>query len=201
MESLAYAHLVLAFESPEPPVFQRADGLNWKKLSSKAFFSLLSIAMISSVLSAAAITQAADLGFGSSGTEVALVQKRLQTLGYLGPVRIYGKFRELTKSALIRFQYDRGLRADGIVGPSTRAALFGTPHAGGGGVKKTLAFGSRGSEVTRVQKRLQALGYLGAVYKYGSFRELTRDAVKRFQRDRGLRADGVVGANTRAALF
>ena len=63
---------------------------------------------------------------GSRGTDVADVQTRLRELGYIpGPVD--GIFGRMTEETVIRFQRDRGLTPDGIVGPITYKALF---HSG-----------------------------------------------------------------------
>ncbi|HWQ51020.1 MAG TPA: spore cortex-lytic enzyme [Terriglobales bacterium] len=59
--------------------------------------------------------------------------------------------------------------------------------------------GSRGNEVTQVQKKLAALGY-GVGAADGVFGSKTLAAVKQFQRDRGLTADGIVGPQTLKAL-
>lgn len=60
-------------------------------------------------------------------------------------------------------------------------------------------YGYRGVEVVQIQKKLKSLGYYNGdtdgVYGTG-----TKNAVVRFQRDRGLTADGIVGANTLRAL-
>lgn len=62
-----------------------------------------------------------------------------------------------------------------------------------------LRSGSTGEEVVALQTRLQELGYLtGAVD--GQFGPATREAVAAFQRQNGLDADGIVGAQTREAL-
>jgi peptidoglycan hydrolase-like protein with peptidoglycan-binding domain len=62
-----------------------------------------------------------------------------------------------------------------------------------------ISLGSKGSDVTALQQRLIALGFpLGA--SDGVFGTGTRDAVVAFQRQRGLPADGVVGAGTWQAL-
>jgi len=51
------------------------------------------------------------------------IQRRLKTLGYAaGPVD--GIAGRLTRRAIVSFQTDNGLRADGIAGPETIAALF-----------------------------------------------------------------------------
>ena len=62
-----------------------------------------------------------------------------------------------------------------------------------------LEVGSSGSNVTKVQQRLIQYGYLDGAAD-GVFGQATYDAVVWFQRKNGLRADGVVGAATAAAL-
>ncbi len=56
-------------------------------------------------------------------------------------------------------------------------------------------YGSRGEEVRQIQKKLKSLGYYtGAVD--GIYGTKTRDAVKAFQRECGLTADGIAGPKT-----
>jgi N-acetylmuramoyl-L-alanine amidase len=63
-----------------------------------------------------------------------------------------------------------------------------------------LEVGSRGGDVTAVQKKLIQWGYLTGAAD-GRYGEKTRQAVIAFQRRNGLDADGIVGAETRAVLF
>ncbi len=62
-----------------------------------------------------------------------------------------------------------------------------------------LEIGSRGENVTKVQKRLIQYGYLSGTAD-GRYGEKTRDAVEWFQRRNGLTVDGRVGKKTAAAL-
>jgi len=62
-----------------------------------------------------------------------------------------------------------------------------------------LRLGDGGSAVTVLQQNLSTLGYFGGVAT-GYFGSVTEDAVKRFQRDAGLLADGMVGAGTDEAI-
>ncbi len=55
---------------------------------------------------------------GDSGSDVAEVQKMLKKLGYYRS-RVDGKYGTYTEQAVKRFQTDKGLPADGIVGPQT----------------------------------------------------------------------------------
>lgn len=59
---------------------------------------------------------------GSSGSAVIDLQQRLQKAGF-SPGSIDGSFGPGTKAAVIAFQRAKRLTADGIVGPSTWAAL------------------------------------------------------------------------------
>lgn len=63
----------------------------------------------------------------------------------------------------------------------------------------TLKSGSRGSEVTKLQTQLKKLGYFDVI-PTGHFGSITKEAVKKFQRDKGLAADGIFGPRTAAAL-
>jgi len=62
-----------------------------------------------------------------------------------------------------------------------------------------LSLGSRGDNVTKVQKRLIQYDYLDGSAD-GVYGQKTMDAVKLFQRRNGLTVDGRVGSDTAAAL-
>ena len=59
--------------------------------------------------------------------------------------------------------------------------------------------GDEGAEVTAVQEQLLTLGYTVSVD--GNFGPTTVGAVKAFQKDRGLDADGIIGEMTHKALL
>lgn len=66
----------------------------------------------------------------------------------------------------------------------------------------TIKLGSKGSDVKKAQQLLIAKGYsCGAAGADGDFGAGTYNAVKKFQADNGLEADGIVGDNTWAALL
>jgi peptidoglycan hydrolase-like protein with peptidoglycan-binding domain len=128
------------------------------------------------------------LGFGSRGSAVSAVQRALgvEPTGYYGSV---------TVRSVRQFQANNGLRVDGVVGPQTRAALFGgNGNSGGTGGPVTLSLGSRGAAVSELQRALgvEPTGYYGGV---------TVRRVREFQANNGLRVDGVFGPETRSALF
>ena len=65
----------------------------------------------------------------------------------------------------------------------------------------TLKKGSKGKYVTLLQTKLANKGYdLGSYGVDGDFGKATEAAVKKFQKDNGLTADGIVGAKTWATL-
>ena len=68
---------------------------------------------------------------GSQGQEVTDIQNALTSQGYFSS-KVDGIFGEQTKKAVIAFQKDNGLTADGVVGSKTLAAL-GIGGSGGGG--------------------------------------------------------------------
>lgn len=66
---------------------------------------------------------------------------------------------------------------------------------------RTLRKGCKGNDVKALQKRLMDLGYsVGKWGADGTFGEDTKTAVKKFQKAKGLTADGIVGKNTSHVL-
>jgi peptidoglycan hydrolase-like protein with peptidoglycan-binding domain len=78
------------------------------------------------------------------------------------------------------------------------AALMPTSALAAG---STLRLGSSGGEVTTLQQRLLALGYLDAPGTTGYYGTVTQTAVTRFQTINGLTADGIAGSRTQSALY
>ena len=63
------------------------------------------------------------LSNGSQGEKVKELQKRLQALGYYTG-EIDGQFGQGTREAVIAFQKNNGLDADGLAGTETQGILF-----------------------------------------------------------------------------
>jgi peptidoglycan hydrolase-like protein with peptidoglycan-binding domain len=66
--------------------------------------------------------------------------------------------------------------------------------------ERVLSEGSEGPDVRTLQSILEARGY-GELQFTGRFDAVTGEAVRRFQREAGLQADGVVGPETRPKLL
>jgi peptidoglycan hydrolase-like protein with peptidoglycan-binding domain len=130
---------------------------------------------------------------GSTGDVVRQLQQALKDLGY-DPGAADGQFGSKTEAAVKSFQRDRDITVDGIVGDITWLNIDEADMS-----NPTIKKGSTGNPVRRAQKRLTLGGYdTGGVD--GIFGANTESAVKRFQSDRGLVEDGIVGPNTWDAI-
>lgn len=131
------------------------------------------------------------LQLGSQGPAVKELQTLInQILGY-ARLTVDGIFGEKTNAAVKEMQERFFLVVDAIVGPKTWKVLMTRRNE----ELPVLRFGSRGDLVSRVQQRLTINGYLlGAID--GDFGPKTEAAVKRFQSDRHLAVDGVIGQQT-----
>jgi peptidoglycan hydrolase-like protein with peptidoglycan-binding domain len=128
--------------------------------------------------------------------DVAGLQVALYRFGhYKGPID--GIAGPMTKSAVVAFQRERRLAADGKVGKQTRVALgrYGRPLFG----VRTLRRGKVGFDVSVLQFLLAKNG-LPPNRLNSNFGPATEHLVRRFQRKAGLPVDGVVGKATRKAL-
>ena len=145
------------------------------------------------------------LRLGSTGKKVETLQRRLIELGWLGG-KVTGNFDEATDTAVRAFQEKtRGLWTDGIAGPDTLRALYSSSAArsknpAATNAAETLEYGSEGSAVTKLQKRLQDLGYLAGSAD-GKFGVATEAAVIAFQKNNNLTADGKAGVATQSKLY
>lgn len=119
---------------------------------------------------------------GDTGEEVYAIQFLLNAKGAtLTPDGIFGP---KTQGAVEDFQTDKGLSEDAIVGPQTWEALI-----------VQMQQGKTGPEVRALQRLLKyKFGY--NINVDGIFGIETKTAVKDFQNNHGLEADGIVGPKT-----
>ena len=140
----------------------------------------------------------------SSGATVSKVQTELKALGYYYG-QITGNAGPKTVAAIKSFQSKNGLTADGIAGPQTIAKIDaayeakGGSSSGSGSSASGLKLNSKGTDVRNLQQDLTTLGYYWAEIT-GNFGAKTETAVKRFQEENGLTADGVAGTKTLNAI-
>lgn len=129
---------------------------------------------------------------GDRGEPVLDIQSRLSALGYpVGDDRP-GLFDEGTRTAVSRFQGERGLPVDGVVGPDTWRALVDAGYRLGDRLLYHRVPMMRGDDVSELQARLNSLGFdTGKVD--GIFGPDTLAGLLDFQQNRGLAEDGIAG--------
>ena len=86
-----------------------------------ALYMVIASMVVSPTL-ASAISLTRPIAIGSTGDDVAAVQKILQTLGYF-KLEVTGYFGRATNAAVAKFQSVNGLAPVGSVGPKTRALI------------------------------------------------------------------------------
>jgi spore cortex-lytic enzyme len=141
-------------------------------------------------------TQAAVIKAGSNVGDVKAVQSKLKQWGYYGGA-VDGVYGSKTTAAVKLFQKKNSLTPDGIAGPATLGKMGIT--AGLSVSASTVKSGSGKSDVKKVQQRLKDFGYYkGAVD--GVYGSGTTQAVRSYQKDHGLKVDGVAGRNTLSSM-
>ena len=138
------------------------------------------------------------LRIGDSGGAVRDLQARLTQCGCA--VTLDGHFGDETFEGVRAFQARRGLRVDGICGSETWGALIESSWSLGDRFLYLHDPMLRGDDVGELQRRLNALGF-DAGRQDGILGPETDVALRRFQRERGLEADGVCGPATINALM
>lgn len=142
-------------------------------------------------------SQAAVLKHGDRGAQVEQVQQLLIARGLLDG-NADGVYGEATVEAIKIFQASVGLSADGECGDQTLNLLSGeTSESQSDGY--AIKLGSRGDDVAEVQNILIAMGYMSGTAD-GVCGSKMVTAIKHFQSDAGLTADGVAGTQTLDAL-
>ena len=194
--STTYVKILSATQAKD--TFSVADG----NLPSKCVGTFTSAQRSASVSS----SDSTYLKEGTSGAVVKDVQTKLKELGFYSG-SITGNVGDKTKQAIKDFQAKYGLTVDGVAGPQTIAkidAVYSEKKSSGTLSTSTssasgLKLGSSGTSVRDLQTDLTTLGYYWADIT-GSFGTKTEAAVKLFQQQNGLTADGVAGTKTLNAI-
>lgn len=137
------------------------------------------------------------LTMGVEHEDVKTLQQYLIDLGYLELDETNTYFGEETYNALIKFQETHGLNADGSFGPETYKTLLEVvskyePLT----YNRPLKKGMRGEDVRQLQERLKVLGFLVIDECTDYYGSMTKEAVINFQREYGLKVDGMAGPDT-----
>ena len=137
------------------------------------------------------------LSVGDRGDAVRAMQTRLNELGYnCGSVD--GIFGSRTRRAVRYFQDAIGFTQNGVASPAVQERLFAA-NAPEYVAYVSLSKGDSGIRVEKLQSRLRELGYLAEPVD-GDFGSRTQEAVKLFQKQAGLKVDGIAGVQTLKAL-
>lgn len=121
---------------------------------------------------------AAAMKQGSRGAQVKKLQQNLAGLGYQ-PGTADGKYGSKTRTAVMEFQADFGLSADGNAGEATQSALRNT--------------------IVRLQVELKDAGYAPGTAD-GHFGAKTKKALQAYQKDHDLKKTGCADSATWASL-
>jgi peptidoglycan hydrolase-like protein with peptidoglycan-binding domain len=168
----------------------------------RARLAIVLVALAATLAPAAAAARLGDrtLQQGARGHDVRVLQDFLTRAGFRTPVA--GIFGPKTLRNVKRFQRRHGLSVDGIAGPQVvgtlRRILAERRAAAARLGARVLKRGMRGADVRALQELLAQAGV--PTTADGSFGPTTLRNVKRFQRERGLTVDGIVGPQVVAAL-
>ena len=101
--------------------------------------------------------------------------------------------RSYNRREFWHYQFDEGLSWD--------AAMLQLKGKSRPAAERVLGVNDRSPEIAKIQQRLSELKFLPQKEVDGIFGAKTKLAVQKFQRSKGLDADGIVGPKTENALF
>lgn len=143
----------------------------------------------------------AKLSKGSSGSEVSTLEKALLASGYFDAIP-NDTYDAATASAVQRFQSACGLTQTGEASQSLQRMLYSGNGPVSDLLSMTLKSGMSGENVTRVQNRLYALGYLSKTGSIdGSYGTTTANAITLFQGSNGISVSGGCNPATLRKLY
>ncbi|MGB3204456.1 MAG: peptidoglycan-binding protein [Crinalium sp.] len=155
--------------------FQQANKITVDGLAGTRTLSLLQSAIRQSRKPSTSVTKRPSVQQNQSKAQVETLQQRLKQLGYYKG-QINGSFNAETKDAVIRFQRNQGLVADGIPGVNTLSAVENL---------------TRRESIKALQVRLQQNGfYTGPID--GILSPLTQAAIATAQNAYGITANDVI---------
>lgn len=178
-----------------------------KKLCKAAFIAIVNVIVIFFVTVNSDESVQTLSKYGSTGEEVKQIQQVLKEQGYYSAT-VDGIFGNETKDAVVAYQKDNGLDADGVVGPNTLKTMgissetSGTGNLTGSDVKllaKVISAESRGEPYTGqvavgavILNRIEHPSFpntlSGVVYQPGAFSCMTDGQIDQTVSDSALRA-------------
>lgn len=205
MESLAYLHLALAYETSEPS----ESGIQLEQMGEKELDA--EISKRSSSTSSLPGTQlipkwvpSFKLNLLARVKSIALVLFLLLSSPVGASLCRCGYVCDFERSRSNGLVVNRkvGVHTRKYLKKSQRHRTYRKTNKGKVFRTSTLQLGSKGEKVVELKQRLDSLGYstAGATDSDNVFNPKTQEAVKEFQKDRNLQPDGIVGARTNKAL-
>jgi uncharacterized protein YraI len=128
MELLAFIECAVEFESPDSDRKLRTLDELGLNLPASTWVGLASVAIVVSILTNTPRADAA-IHRGNTGDRVTHIQQALTQKGF-NPGGIDGVFGGATEYAVVKFQRNHGLSADGVVGTETSKVLFAGSSSG-----------------------------------------------------------------------
>ncbi|MGG1575650.1 peptidoglycan-binding protein [Fictibacillus sp. NRS-1165] len=128
--------------------------------------------------------------------DVHKLQQTLKDKGYFHYTETTGYYGDITTASVKDFQKRNGLKVDGIAGKRTAEALLQSSL----GKSNILKHGNKGYAVSGLQSELKDQGF----YSYtvdGIYGPITVNAVKAFQKAKGITVDGLTGPQSIKALY
>ncbi|MBR4078704.1 MAG: peptidoglycan-binding protein, partial [Christensenellaceae bacterium] len=127
--------------------------------------------------------------------EISRIQQRLMELGFMRKSEPTQLFGPATEESVKLFQTMNDLTSNGVADAETQEALFSEQAN-----SFILEEGMENIAVSQLQSKLRSLGYLNA-NATGYYGTSTASAVKNFQKQHDLDADGKVGISTWDKVF
>ena len=143
----------------------------------------------------------AELKVEDSGAGVVQLETALLTLGYLDSIPS-SNYNTATYEAVRRMQAAAGMNQSGVADLATLRVLYSGNAPASPILSVSLSNGSKNENVTRLQRRLLALGYLSRESSVdGDYGGTTASAVRLFQTAAGISATGTADSKTIRALY
>ncbi len=143
----------------------------------------------------------AELKLEDSGAGVVQLETALLALGYLDTIPT-SNYTAHTASAVQRLQAALGMSQTGMADVATLRVLYSGNAPVSPILSATLSTGNKSDNVTRLQNRLLALGYLSRESSVdGDYGSTTAAAVRLFQTAAGITATGTADNQTIRALY
>lgn len=135
------------------------------------------------------------------GAAAETLLKALLRYGYFDGVPSE-KYNAAAVTSVKRFQKACGLSQSGTADQTLQRILYGGSAPSDALLSRTYSSGDSGDNVTRVQTRLYALGYLSKTSSLdGDYGKITTAAVKQFQSTNGITSSGTADADTMSKLY